>query len=139
MADFIDTNILLYSISSNPDEVAKRNYATSILEDRTCVLSIQVLQEFYVRATRPKQGAAVSEADAEALVQSWFRYRIVENSAAVLIRAMDVSQTNRISFWDALIIAAAETAGCERVLTEDLNNGQKIGTVQIVNPFLRIK
>ena len=136
MADFIDTNILLYSVSTNSDERFKRDRAIGILNDRSCVLSVQVLQEFYVRATRPKHGTAMPEIDAEALVHSWFRYRIAQNTAAILSRAMEISRLDRISFWDASIIAAAESAGCIRVLTEDLNHGQKIGSTEIFNPFV---
>lgn len=136
MADFVDTNVLLYSVSTNSDERFKRDRAIGILNDRNCVLSIQVLQEFYVRATKPKHGTAMPEIAAEALVHSWFRYRVVQNSAAVLSRAMETSRIDRISFWDASIVAAAESVGCNRLLTEDLNHGQKIGSVEIFNPFI---
>jgi predicted nucleic acid-binding protein len=138
VADFIDTNVLLYSISKNPNELKKRNTALAILEGDDCVLSVQVLQEFYFRSTRPRQGAPTSETDAEALVHSWFRHRIVENTSSILLRAIELSRRNKISYWDAAVVAAAESADCVRVLTEDLNHGQKIGAVQIFNLFIAI-
>jgi predicted nucleic acid-binding protein len=103
------------------------------------VLSVQVLGEFYSRATRPKRQSlsqAVPEEDALQLLQSFFRYEIVSQNASQVLRAIEISRANQISYWDAAIVAAAESADCDRVLTEDLNHGQKIGSVQIVNPFI---
>jgi predicted nucleic acid-binding protein len=136
MSNFLDTNILLYSISENPDDAAKKNLALELLLQDDLVLSVQVLQEFYRNATRPKKGNAMPEQQAAKLVEFWYRYEVVDLTKDILSSAMEISCKNQISYWDAAIIAAAESADCDRVLTEDLNHGQKIGSVQVVNPFI---
>jgi predicted nucleic acid-binding protein len=139
VSDFVDTNVLLYLLSQSPDELAKKTITLEILDRLDLVLSVQVLGEFYSRATRPKRQSlsqAVPEEDALQLLQSFFRYEIVSQNASQVLRAIEISRANQISYWDAAIVAAAESADCERVLTEDLNHGQKIGSVQIVNPFI---
>jgi predicted nucleic acid-binding protein len=142
VSDFVDTNVLLYLLSQSPDELAKKTITLEILDRQDLVLSAQVLGEFYSRATRPKlqsQSQAVPEKDALQLLQSFFRYEIVSQNASQVLRAVEISRESQISYWDSAIIAAAESAGCDCVLTEDLNHGQKIGSVQVVNPFISIK
>lgn len=139
MSDFVDTNVLLYLISQNPHELAKKTMTLALLDRLDLVLSVQVLGEFYSRATRPKRHSlsqAVPEKAALQLLQSFFRYEIVSQNPAQVLRAVEISQATHISYWDAAIIAAAESAGCDHVLTEDLNHGQKIGSIHIVNPFI---
>ena len=138
MADFIDTNILLYSISNSPNETSKRRIALGILENEDCVLSVQVLGEFYLRATKPKernQHNKISEDDATSLIKSWLRFRTQIFTVDIVERAMKISKENKIGYWDSALVAAAEVANCNRFLSEDLNHLQKIGNVSIVNPF----
>ena len=132
---FLDTNILLYSISRNPAESLKRERAIALLDDDSNALSIQVLQEFYVQATRSGRVDAIPHELAAGLIESWTRFRVQEMNLEVLRTALRIRQTHRFSFWDSAIIAAALTLGCDRIYTEDLTDGQSIDGVTLVNPF----
>ncbi len=137
MPAFFDTNILLYSISRNPDELLKRERAISLLEDDSGSLSIQVLQEFYVQATRDSRSDAIPHELAEGLIAAWSRFRIQDMTLPVLNSALHIRKTYRFSFWDSTIIAAARALGCDRVYTEDLSHGQVVDGLAIIDPFRR--
>lgn len=138
MPVFVDTNILLYSISRDKAEAPKREVALAILNRDDIVLSLQVLQEFYVQATRPTAKHAVSHKDAADIVFGLTRFEPLAIDYAVMSRALELQSDARISYWDAAIVAAAEAGRCETLLTEDLNDGQVIGRVRIKNPFLDV-
>lgn len=134
---FIDTNVLLYLVSTDPGEAAKQRIAADLLEQPDLALSVQVLQEFYVQATRPGKsgGGALNHAQASALVESFLRFPVQEMTVAILRAAMASSHKHGISFWDASILEAAKALGCRTVLSEDLADGGSYGPVQVVNPF----
>lgn len=131
-ASFVDTNVLVYLFDQ--DEPAKQERARALIatEHERLVLSTQVLGEFYVVSTR-KLG--LPEADAAAAVDQWSRLRTVAVDSALVTSAVKLSRSAQLSYWDALILAAAGSAGCERVLTEDLSDGSSIGGVLVENPF----
>jgi predicted nucleic acid-binding protein len=135
MPHFIDTNILLYSISRNPKESLKRERAISLLEDDTGALSIQVLQEFYVQATRASRSDAIPHELAAGLIGAWCRYRIQDMTLPVLNSALQIRKVYGFSFWDSAIVAAARALGCDRVCTEDLSHGQVVDGLAIIDPF----
>src|SRR5580658_2353715 len=135
MSHFLDTNILLYSISRNPEESNKRERAISLLEDDSGALSIQVLQEFYVQATRSSRSDAISHDLAAGLIAAWARFRIQDMTLQVLNSALQIRRTHGFSFWDSAIVAAARTLGCDRVYTEDLSHGQVVDGLAIIDPF----
>jgi len=135
MPYFFDTNILLYSISRNPDESLKRERAISLLEDDSGSLSIQVLQEFYVQATRTSRSDAIAHELAAGLIAAWSRFRIQDMTLPVLYSALQIRKTYRFSFWDSTIVAAARALGCDRVYTEDLSHGQMVEGLAIIDPF----
>ena len=135
MPHFLDTNILLYSISQNPAETRQRDRAIRLLEDDEGALSIQVLQEFYVQATRASRPDAIAHEVAAGLIESWTRFQIQDMTLPVLNEALRISKRYRLSFWDSTIIAAARAIGCDRLFTEDLNHGQKVEGITILNPF----
>ena len=135
MRHFPDTNILLYSISRSQDESLKRAKAIALLDDDTGALSVQVLQEFYVQATRASRADAISHEQAVGLIEAWSRFRIQETTVAVLHLALQIRKAHGLSFWDSAIIGAARALGCERVYTEDMNHGQVVEGVAIVNLF----
>jgi predicted nucleic acid-binding protein len=137
MPAFFDTNILLYSISRNPDESLKRERAIALLEDDSGSLSIQVLQEFYVQATRASRSDAIPHELAAGLIAAWSRFRIQDMTLPVLNSALQIRKTYRFSFWDSTIIAAARTLGCDRIYTEDLSHGQVVDGLAIIDPFRR--
>ncbi|MCP5111832.1 MAG: PIN domain-containing protein [bacterium] len=132
---FVDTNILLYSISSSPKESAKAATALAILEEGDLSLSVQVLQEFYVQSTRPTKRNRITHEQAGLLIESFLRFPVQETTVALLQAAVTTSHRFQISYWDAAIIEAARLLGCRTVLSEDLNHGQSYGGVQVVNPF----
>jgi predicted nucleic acid-binding protein len=135
MPHFLDTNILLYSISQNPAEALKRDRAIEVLADDSGALSIQVLQEFYVQATRTSRADAISHELAAGLIEAWSRFRIQDMTFPILQAALRIRQTHRFSFWDSAIVAAALALGCDRVYTEDLTHGQLIDGLAIFDPF----
>ena len=132
---FVDTNILLYAASTSPDEQAKTRTALALLDSEDIALSVQVLQEFYVQATRPGKSNAMSHEQASLLIEAFLRFRIQETTVALMQAALDVKDRFQISYWDAAIIEAARALGCRTVLTEDLNDGQDFAGVIIKNPF----
>jgi len=135
MAHFLDTNILLYSISQNAAESPKRDRALALLDDDSGSLSIQVLQEFYVQATRSSRADAIPHELAAGLIEAWSRFRIQDMTLPVLKMALRIRKTHGFSFWDSAILAAALVLGCDRVYTEDLAHGQVVDRLAIINPF----
>lgn len=133
-AALLDTNVLLYAISSSPDEADKRHIARELLSGADWGLSIQVLQEFYVNATRGA-APAMSHALAEAAIRQFLLRPLAINDAALILNALDIKQRYQLSFWDAAIIAAARVLGAGVVYSEDLNHGQDYAGVRVVNPF----
>src|SRR5258706_4021776 len=112
MSHFLDTNILLYSISQNPAESLKRDRALALLDDDLGALSIQVLQEFYVQSTRASRADALPHELAAGLIEAWTRFRIQDMTLPVLNIALRIRQTYGFSFWDSGIVAAALALGC---------------------------
>ena len=133
---FLDTNVLLYSVSGKSGEEEKRSIAEALLLHEDCVLSVQVLQEFYVQATRPSRSDALSHRMAAAFVEGWMRFRIQDVTVPILRHALDLKERHRFSYWDCAIIAAACATGCDALYSEDLSHGQVIEGVRIVNPFV---
>jgi predicted nucleic acid-binding protein len=132
---FLDTNILLYSISRNPAEKAKRDIAIALLDGEDIALSVQVLQEFYVQATRATRSDALPHETAAGLIRTWLRFKVQETTLPVALGALDIKATHRLSYWDAAIVAAARALGCRELLSEDMSHGQEVEGVLIVNPF----
>ncbi|PVM86915.1 PIN domain-containing protein [Caulobacter radicis] len=135
MAVFFDTNVLIYSISEAPDEEAKREAARALLDRVDGVLSVQVLQEFYVQATRSSRPGRLATEDAAEFVRTWTRFKVQDNTLAVLLSALEIKERYGFSYWDSAVIAAACAAGCTELFTEDLSHGQVVEGVRIINPF----
>jgi predicted nucleic acid-binding protein len=135
MAHFLDTDILLYSISRNPAEFTKRDRAIELLGDDSAALSVQVLQEFYLQSTRVSRPDPIPHELAAGLIEAWTRFRIQDMTLSVLNHALRIRKAFGISFWDCAIIAAAIATGCDRIYTEDLNHGQVVEGLTITNPF----
>lgn len=129
---FLDTNILIYALDADAGE--RQGAARRLLRDvaRTGVLSTQVLQEFYVVSTR-KLGVAPTLA--KSMLHALRRFETVTVTPDLIEQAVDCSAAHRLSFWDALIVVAAESARCSELWTEDLNPGQIICGVKVINPF----
>jgi len=132
---FLDTNVLLYSISTVPAEASKKARAIELLERRDCALSVQVLQEFYVQATRASRVDALPHDIAVGLIRAWRRFPVQETTLAVLDAALEIVARHRLAYWDACVVAAAQALGCERLYSEDMAHGARIGALTIFNPF----
>ena len=131
---FVDTNVFVYAYDRK--ERIKRARARSILapllRDRSAVVSTQVLQEFFVAATRKLKLPAEQ---ARRYVEKLAGLDVVVIRPDLVLGAIDLHRLHSVSFWDALVIRAASAAGCSRVLSEDLNDGQIIDGVRVENPF----
>lgn len=132
---FVDTNVFVYAVDRADAEKqrAARLWRAELWKSRRGRVSFQVLQEFFAKVTQ-KWPAAREEARAE--VRDLLAWRPVQLDAAILDEGWKIQDNYRISFWDALIVAAAKTAECRYLLTEDLQAGQNMGGVIVINPFL---
>ena len=134
---FVDTNILLYAASKAPREEKKARIARRLLDADDLGLSVQVLQEFYVQATRTTRPDRMTHVQASALVEAFLRFPVQETTLGLMRAAQELSHRFRISYWDAAIIEAARSLGCRMVLSEDLSHGADYGGVRVQNPFRR--
>jgi predicted nucleic acid-binding protein len=133
---FVDTNVLLYAY----DKAAGMRHETARLviralwEQGGAVLSTQVLQEFYVNVTR-KIPKPLSPAAARGILSGYCAWQVEQARCDTVLRASEVQERHRLSFWDGLIVAAAAQGGADVLLSEDLNAGQVIEGVRVVDPF----
>lgn len=131
---FLDANVFVYA--QDPASAKKQRVSREVIARLSAagdgVISTQVLQEFYVAATR-KLG--VPPLAAKGILKTFAVFETVQVSPTLIQEAVDCSILNQLSFWDALILAAAAAAGCGVVLSEDLNPGQVILGVKVQNPF----
>jgi predicted nucleic acid-binding protein len=133
---FIDTNVLAYA--HDRSESHRQPLARALLEDLwangTGRLSTQVLQEFYVVATR-KFAPPMSRREAREIVGLYAVWPLVEIDLPLILTASQLEEEQTLAFWDALIVEAARRAGATRLVTEDMQSGREIGGVRIENPF----
>ena len=132
---FVDTNVLLYAISTAPNEAAKAREALRILDGDDVALSVQVLQEFYVQATRTTRSDAITTQQASQLIEAFLRFPVQEMTVSLMNAALASATRFGISYWDAAILEAARTLGCRTLLTEDLAHGRNYDGVVVLNPF----
>jgi predicted nucleic acid-binding protein len=135
-AVFLDTNILLYSISGDAAEQDRRAAALRLLDRDDVGLSVQVFQEFYVQATRPSRAKPLSHDMAAGLIEKWSRFDVQPMTLDLLMTALDIKQRRGLSYWDSAIVAAALALGCRELYTGDMQHGLFIGGLRLVNPFL---
>lgn len=134
---FVDSNVLIYA--HDLDAGTRQQLAAECLrrfwESRAGRLSTQVLQEFYVNVTQ-KIKAPLSKSAAREIVRSYQAWVHVPITPDTVVRASEISEIWQLSFWDGMILASAEQHGAAELFTEDLNHGQIIAGVKIINPFL---
>ena len=135
MTAFLDTSVLLYSISDVPEEQAKAARARTLIAAGDVVLSVQVLQEFYWQSTKPHRSWAVPSGVAQELIEGWRRFPVQETTLALLDYGFDIQARHRFSHWDSMIIAAARAQGCDVLWTEDMDDGRIVDGMRIANPF----
>jgi predicted nucleic acid-binding protein len=132
---FVDTNILLYAVSTAPEEAVKSRLAREVLDAADLALSVQVLQEFYVQATRGSRTDRLSHDDAVLLIESWRRFPVQATTVELVAATLAAKHRYHLSYWDAAILEAARSSGCDTLLSEDLAHGRSYDGVLVVNPF----
>ena len=133
---FLDTNVLLYAISTARDEAPKKRIARELLAQPDWGLSVQVIQEFYVNATRAAPRPAMSHADAVAAIHEFLKRPVATSDLSLLLAALELKAEYQLSYWDAAIVAAASSLDAGTLYSEDLNDGQSYGSVKVRNPFV---
>jgi len=135
MSVFVDTNVVVYAFDTA--DIQKQQAAIAVLEsDRRLVVSTQVLLEVWWVLTR-RLAVPLAEGQAVVVIDELCRLPVVTTDVEMVRQAIDTSRRFRIAVWDAMIIEAARSAGCDRVLTEDLQAGQDFDGITIENPFAR--
>jgi predicted nucleic acid-binding protein len=131
---FFDTNVLVYADDRRAG--TKQTRAIDLVEehrrDGTGVVSLQVLQEYFVTVTRKLN---VDSPLARRKVEILSEFDVVVPDVADILAAIDLHRLHGFSFWDALVLRAATQAGCSVLLTEDFQDGREINGIQVVNPF----
>jgi len=134
---FIDTHILVYAEAS--DAPLKQRAALSLLkglfDDGLGVLSTQVLQEYCNVALKKLK---LSAAYVRSQLDFYEQFEVVQVTPAIIHAGLDLHQTRSVAFFDAIVLASAHAAGCDRLWTEDMNAGEMVNGVRIVNPFLGV-
>ena len=131
---FIDTNVFVYAddASAKTKRVRAREAIAGAIRARGAVVSTQIMQEYFAAATSTLK---LSPAAARLRVERLSRLDVVIIRPQLILGAIDLHRLHALSFWDALVVRAASAAGCARLLSEDLNDGQTIDGVTIENPF----
>lgn len=134
---FVDSSVLICAHDLDAGRKRKRalEYLNSLWELRTGRISTQVLQEFYVNCTQ-KIPRPLSRSGAREVVRNYAAWIRLPLTAETILRASEISEVWQLSFWDGMIVAAAEQNEATELITEDMNHGQVIAGVRIVNPFL---
>lgn len=132
--DFFDTNVLVYTVDGNDPrrQAIARDAVRQALAGSAFTVSTQVLQEFYSVVVRRQM---LDHAEAVALLRGWAHERVVSTTPELLWGALELRSRWQFSIWDALVVQAALSAGCTRLVTEDLHPGQRIGDLEVFNPF----
>ena len=131
---FLDTNVLVYAATAAGHEQRKRERALALIKTEEFGTSAQVLQEFFVTVVK-KAARPLTVSRALAWIEQWAVFPCQAIDRELVQIAIVLSQRFAISYWDAAILAAAESLGAHTVYSEDLNDGQQYGRVRVVNPF----
>jgi predicted nucleic acid-binding protein len=134
--EFVDTNILVYAYdrASGAKHERARKLVDQLWESGNGTVSTQVLQEFVVYLRR-KVAHPLNTQETRRVLQDFMGWNVFVNTAQSILQALEIEERYKISFWDALIVQAAEGTGAEILYTEDLSHGQIYGGVRVVNPF----
>ena len=134
---FVDTNILMYAHDTSTGAKHERAKAliAELWRDRTGVVSTQVLQELCVNLRR-KAGRPIDVKTTREIVADYLTWQVVVNSGESILGALDLEERYQISFWDALVVQSAQTAGADVLYSEDLSDSQHYGSIRVVNPLV---
>jgi predicted nucleic acid-binding protein len=132
---FFDTNILVYAAIGVGKDEPKRSRALKLIDSEDFGTSAQVLQEFYVTVVR-KASRPLSPVQAMEWIEQWIEFPCQAINHQLVQIAIERSQRYQTSYWNGAILAAAEALGARTVYSEDMNHGQRYGSVGVVNPFI---
>ena len=132
---FVDTNVLVYSVSPAPEDASKRRRAADLLARGDLAFSVQVLQEFYVQSTRPTPWGALTHEQAVTVIDSLTRFPVQSMTLDVLHLGLEFRDRFGLSYWDGAILAAARLTGCDLVYSEDFSHEQDYDGLRVTNPF----
>ena len=134
---FVDTNILVYAhdLDAGNKNLIARKAVSELWESRSGVLSTQVLQELYVTLTR-KISTPLKRPIVRRIVKNYSNWEVVLNDPVILLQASEIEESYNLSFLDSLIVSAAYSRNIDTILTEDLNHGQYVEGILIINPFI---
>ena len=132
----VDTNVLLYAASPAPDDAAKHGLAVALLKQPDLALSVQVLAEFFVQATRPSRPHALSAELALRFLSVFDDFPVQPITAEVFRAGVSLSQRFGLSYWDGAILAAAQALGCDVVYSEDISAQPDYDGLRVINPFV---
>ena len=140
MLCFFDTNVLVYAV--DPGDSAKQERALSLyaqaIQDRSFVISTQILVEFYSVATRGEH-PLLAPSQARLQVAALARQRVLTTTTKIIVDAAARVEQHQMQWWDALLVEAALSVGATTLYTEDLSHGQRMGDMTITNPFLPLR
>ena len=133
---FIDTSVLVYAYDADAGDkhLKAQRLLRECWEKESGVISMQVLQEFYVTVTRrlPK---TLPKANAREVVQTYHAWPVYTSTIEDIITASELEDHHKLSFWDALIVTSAQMSGAKSLISEDMQDGRQFGIVKVVNPF----
>ena len=136
MKTFVDTNVLVYAHDTDAGDrhATAKALLAELWDDRSGLLSTQVLQEFYAVVTR-KFKPSMPRAQAQTIVAAYGEWCAVATEPQLIVSASRLEEDHTLSFRDALIVQAAIQAGADRLVSEDLQNGRRFGALTVENPF----
>jgi predicted nucleic acid-binding protein len=132
---FVDTNILVYAADESIDASRKRAIARELLRTPALRISVQVLNEFIASARNPAKLDLSREAEAD-WIKGWLRMSVAPLTLGLFVEAIRIHQAFQLSHWDSLIVATALSLNCPVLYSEDMQHGQIIESLEIINPFL---
>ena len=133
---FVDTNIILYAISTDPSEVAKCSVARTLLTTEAWGWSVQVAAEFINASTSARRRIPLTLPQAAVWINTWMAFTLLPVDGAIVTEAIRLAGRYQISYFDAQIVAAARALGCQTLYSEDLNHGQDYDGIRVANPFV---
>jgi predicted nucleic acid-binding protein len=133
---FVDTNILMYAhdTAAGDKHVRAKALVEDLWENRSGVVSTQILQELAVNLRRKAKKPLDAKATRD-IVSDYLAWQVVVNGGDSILEALDLEVRYQVSFWDALVVQAAQVSGAEILYSEDLSDGQAYGTVRVINPL----
>ena len=134
---FVDTNVAIYAVSTDPEESVKQIISEALLarEAGNLAVSVQVLGEFYTQLTRPSRRNSLAHQEALAAMEGLLHYQVEPLTVQTVRTALQYRDRFGLSYWDCLILAAAKQSGCDAVYSEDMSTGQEYDGVRVINPF----